>query len=78
MCFGFLDTSVIVWWLNESNPQEQSDRSFTDRFTYVLMVLQCFKESKEKKIRNEKNTVKTRRGIYKNDVCDFCVISKTK
>jgi len=56
----------------------RSDISVNGRFTYVLMVLQCFKESKEKKIRNEKNTVKTRRGIYKNDVCDFCVISKTK
>jgi len=40
-----------------------SDRSFTGQFTWVLSVLQCLKESKEKKRMNEKrrNTMKIKK-----------------
>jgi len=36
VCFGFLDTSIIAWWLNGSNPP--GDRSFRRRFTCALSV----------------------------------------
>jgi len=62
VCFGFLDTSVIALRLKHvESTRTGGDRSFHDIFTCVLKFLQHFKESKEKKIKNEKRgTVETK------------------
>ena len=60
--------------------KDGGDRSLHGMFTCMLTVLQCLKEWKENKTKNEKrSTVKHKEvgNIEKNDFCDFC-ISKTK
>ena len=50
-------------------------------FTYMLSVLQCFKESKEKKTKNEKRSMVKHKevgNIEKNIFVVFDSISKTK
>jgi len=56
------------------------DRSFHGMFTCVLMVLLCFKESKEKKTKNEKRKYSENkdRNIEGKAFVIFDIISKTK
>ena len=58
-----------------------SDRGFTGMFTCVLKVLQHFKESKEKKIKNEKRSTVKHKEVGNIEEIVFVVsvcISKTK
>ena len=48
--------SIEAKWVEYTGTE--SDKSLTDMFTYVLKFLLCFKESKEKKIKNEKRRIR--------------------
>ena len=55
---GFLDTSVIAYRLKRvESTRTGGDKSLYGMFTCMLTVLQCLKESKEKKIKNEKRSM---------------------